>query len=268
MAESTRTAVMRLSSRDWDRELGGWRVDLLTIRGAELAGLYVGGERVDSKRYTIDTELGAIRWSDDEKPRSVTVHIRIASRIASQQEVDRWRKLSVVLPFVAAIAGSAATYFAAVVTSDGSTVDAAPTETAPPRNVDNDSFCLQFADRQLLQNVVPHILEESPDGIETHEEALASLTWQVKAQDGFAEFLCGDEHLNMQVRFEDGSANFEWNRGDNPLPRILAAMGLNAEGEDLQQLGAELNLFGICWPTSGDYIVRGLDGGLTVVGSE
>lgn len=131
-----------------------------------------------------------------------------------------------------------------------------------------DAFAIQFVDRQALQQVVSAVLEERPDGITTYEEALASLLWQVKSQAGFAVFLSGERRTAMQVTFTDDSMEFEWDSGANPLLQILPNVGLEPTEERLTQFNAELNLLGVAWLDGTNYIVRGTDGGLAVVGSE
>lgn len=131
-----------------------------------------------------------------------------------------------------------------------------------------DAFAIQFADRQALQQVVSAVLEEQPDGITTREEALASLLWQVKSQAGFAVFLSGERRTALQVTFTDDYMEFEWDSGANPLLQILPNVGLEPTEERLTQFNAELNLLGVAWLDGTNYIVRGTDGGLAVVGTE
>lgn len=131
-----------------------------------------------------------------------------------------------------------------------------------------DAFAIQFADREALHQLVLAILDEHPDGFTTPEEALGSLLWQVKSQSGFAEFLSGGRKTAMQVTFNEDSMNFEWDHGPNPLLQILSAEGLEPSEERLSQLNAELNLLGVAWLDAANYVVRGTDGGLSVVGAD
>ena len=80
-------------------------------------------------------------------------------------------------------------------------------------------FTENFVDRDILSHLVSAILEESPDGIETEAEAMASLLWQVKAQDGYASFLSGEDFMSVQVTHSEDHFNFEWNQDKSALPK-------------------------------------------------
>lgn len=125
----------------------------------------------------------------------------------------------------------------------------------------SDAFAIQFANREVLQQLVPVVLEEDPEGLSTDEAALASLLWQVKSQDGFAEFLSGERKTTVQVTFKDDSLDLEWDHGPNPLLQVLPAIGVAITEERLGQLNSELNRLGAAWCDKENYIVRSTDGG-------
>ena len=129
-------------------------------------------------------------------------------------------------------------------------------------------FTEGFVSQRILRPLLPEILEELPDGIETHAEAMASLLWQIKSQDGFAEFLKSDKFFNVKISYSDDSFNFEWNRGNSAIPKILNQLGLSVSDEQLAQLNAEMNLTGVAWLPDSNRIVRSLDGGLALVGKQ
>jgi hypothetical protein len=131
-----------------------------------------------------------------------------------------------------------------------------------------NSFAVQFANRETLRKLVPAVLEEKPDGISTYKEALGSLLWQVKSQDGFAEFLSGPRKTSLQIRFDGESIALDWGHGTNPLMQILSNVGLEPTEERLAQLNADLNLLGAAWLDGSNHLVRGRDGGLVLVGEE
>lgn len=129
-------------------------------------------------------------------------------------------------------------------------------------------FTEKFVDREVLTLLVPEILEEKPDGLETEAEALASLLWQLKSQDGYAQFLKGNEFVSVQVRHDGESFNFEWQRGSSVIPKILTRFSLPVDDANVAQLNAELNLTGVAWLPGYDQIIRDIDGGLAVVGRQ
>ena len=131
-----------------------------------------------------------------------------------------------------------------------------------------DGFAVQFVDRQVLQALVPDIQSESPDGLGSYEEVMASLLWQVKSQNGFAEFLSGEKSIAVDVSFEEESVQLDWDRRSNLLLRIADNVGVALDDSSLRQLNAELNVLGVAWLDEFNYVVRGVDGGLRVVGVE
>jgi hypothetical protein len=58
-------------------------------------------------------------------------------------------------------------------------------------------FTENFVDRESVLLLLPEILEEAPDGLETDAEAMASLLWQLKSQDGYAQFLSGNQYVSV-----------------------------------------------------------------------
>lgn len=129
-------------------------------------------------------------------------------------------------------------------------------------------FTESFVDKEYLLLLLPEILEEVPDGIETDAEAMASLLWQVKAQDGYAEFLSGKKFISVQIMYSDNSFKFEWKRGNSVIPKILNRLSLPTNDNTIAQLNAEMNLIGVSWLPDNNQIVRDIDGGLSLVGKE
>jgi hypothetical protein len=129
-------------------------------------------------------------------------------------------------------------------------------------------FTEDFVDREHLVLLLPEIMEESPDGIETDAEAMASLLWQLKSQDGYAQFLKDSEFFSVQVTHDGDSFNFEWDRGASAIPKILNRLSLPIDEDSIAQLNAELNLIGVAWLPGSDQIVRDVDGGLALVGKQ
>lgn len=129
-------------------------------------------------------------------------------------------------------------------------------------------FTEKFVDREHLALLIPEIFEESPDGIETDAELMSSLLWQLKAQDGYAQFLKADKFISVQVTYDGDSFNFEWDHGSSAIPKILNRFSLPVNKDSIAQLNAELNLIGVAWLPGSIQIVRDLDGGLSVVGKQ
>jgi hypothetical protein len=116
--------------------------------------------------------------------------------------------------------------------------------------------------------LIPEILEENPDGIKTDAEAMASLLWQLKAQDGYAVFLSGNKLTSVQITNDGESFNFEWNRGASVIPKTLNRLSLPSDEATVAQLNAEMNLIGFAWLREDNQIIRDIDGGLALVGKE
>jgi hypothetical protein len=129
-------------------------------------------------------------------------------------------------------------------------------------------FTENFVDRDHLELLLPEIMEESPDGIETDVEALSSLLWQLKSQDGYAQFLKGSKYFSVQVTHDGESFNFKWDRGPSAIPKILKKLSLPIDAGSIAQLNAELNLIGVAWLPDNTQIVRDIDGGVVVVGKQ
>ncbi len=129
---------------------------------------------------------------------------------------------------------------------------------------------VDFVDQEhpsLLWSLLPGILEENPDGIETYAEAMSSLLWQIKSQDGYARFLSGNEFISVQITRVDDGFSLEWDRGPSVIPNLLDLLPLAAEEATVARLNAEMNLTGVAWLPGSDLIVRGIDGSMTLVRS-
>ncbi len=129
-------------------------------------------------------------------------------------------------------------------------------------------FTENFVDRESVLLLLPEILEEAPDGLETDAEAMASLLWQLKSQDGYAQFLSGNQYVSVQISYTDNNFNFKWDSGKSVIPKILNRLSIPVDELTLAQLNAELNLVGVAWLPDNNQIVRDIDGGLALVGKE
>lgn len=126
-------------------------------------------------------------------------------------------------------------------------------------------FSLRFSDKRNLTKLIPEILKLHPDGIGTYEEALQSLVWQVKSQNGFAQFMSGDKAINLRLVPDSTSTNLIWTPIESALPSIHHNLHLDLTPAQLAQYNAELNFFGMTWLSDGSTVVRDMNGGLSVV---
>jgi hypothetical protein len=108
---------LSVQSADWDGRINGWRCPALKIPGAVVDALFVQGRKIDSNKYEVDTHTGFLRWSEETKPKEVTLAIRLDKSLTSAEETDKWKKLAVLLPFVAAIVSASMTYVSRPATS-------------------------------------------------------------------------------------------------------------------------------------------------------
>lgn len=141
-------------------------------------------------------------------------------------------------------------------------------ESKKVKTVFTHAFGERFVERELLQTLLPSVKKLQADGVETDGEALASLLWQLKAHDGYAEFLTGDMYNSVRVSADEESFNFEWDSGASVVTDTLVRLGYDPTIDRVAQLNAELNLLGVAWVDDSYYFVRALDGGLSVYGNE
>ena len=125
-----------------------------------------------------------------------------------------------------------------------------------------------FVDRQILVPLLSNVLQYSPDGIRTESDATLSLLWQLKSQDGYAQFLSGTDFVSVQITQSDDGFELEWEDGDSLIPKILADLSLPADHDAITQFNSELNLLGVAWLSDSHYVVRNVEGGLQVVVTE
>lgn len=106
-----RTVSVELPESAWDSTVGAWRHAILEVPGVEVSQLFVEGNEIGPKSYQYSQGLGALRLPNvSECPGVGTVVVRFpAGKLAAKSDVDRWKMLSVVLPFLAAIISSGVT---------------------------------------------------------------------------------------------------------------------------------------------------------------
>ena len=131
-----------------------------------------------------------------------------------------------------------------------------------------NSFADRFVDRDVLAPLISAILEEQPDGIGTGSEAMLSLLWQLKSQDGYAQFLSDDDYISVQITETEDGFDLEWDEGVSLIPKILNDLLIPYDHRTIEQLNAEMNLIGVAWLSDRHHVVRDIDGGLQVSISE
>lgn len=105
------TQRLNLTREDWDATIGGWELQLLRIPGCVVDAVYLSGNRVDPKLYSLDLSLGYIRWGESEIPRSIAIAVQLPADLATKSQVDWWKGLAVILPFIASLLTVAATLY-------------------------------------------------------------------------------------------------------------------------------------------------------------
>ena len=129
-----------------------------------------------------------------------------------------------------------------------------------------NAFADRFVDRDIVAALISSILEHKPDGIDTDSEAMSSLLWQLKSQDGYAQFLIGNDYISVQIAQTEDGFDLEWDEGSNLIPKILKDLSIPDDHRTIEQLNAEMNLTGVAWLSDRYHVVRGIDGGLQVFG--
>ena len=97
---------------------------------------------------------------------------------------------------------------------------------------------------------------------------MLSLLWQLKSQDGYAQFLSGNDYISVQITQTDDGFDLEWDEGTNLIPKILDDLSIPSDPNIIRQHNAELNLIGVAWLSDTQHIVRDIDGGLLVATGE
>lgn len=128
-----------------------------------------------------------------------------------------------------------------------------------------DRFATSLANKDTLARLLPSLRSGDPDGVLDDEQVMASFLWQVKSQEGFAQFLSGDRSHSVNVMFEAGSTSFKWQDSPNLLVQILKDEMQPHDPATVSRLDRQMNLLGVAWLDNGTYVVRGLSGGLSVV---
>lgn len=131
----------------------------------------------------------------------------------------------------------------------------------------SEKFAKDFATRALDPEVIEllrlHIAQQQIDGFDDEKWLLASLVWQLKAQNGFAEFLFGEEALRLELQFDEGGdIEFQWDEGRNAVTDILALNQVEFDAGMLSGINESLNRYGFYPLAHGKLIVRGVDGGI------
>jgi hypothetical protein len=108
------TFTTRLNIQDWDPTLKAWRCPALAIPKADIEDLFVDGDRVDKAKYEVLRGPLAIRWIAADPPTGAVAQVQLGEELSLESETSRWKKLAVIVPFVASIVaafiGAAATY--------------------------------------------------------------------------------------------------------------------------------------------------------------
>lgn len=113
-AASQITFTTRLTEQDWEPTLRAWRCPALAIPKADIQSLFVMGSRIDKSNYEVLRGPLAIRWIAADPPAEALAQVQLGEELSLESETSRWKKLAVVLPFIASIVaafiGAAATY--------------------------------------------------------------------------------------------------------------------------------------------------------------
>jgi hypothetical protein len=97
--------MITLSGSEWISEIGGWRCEALKIPGARIEAVYAEGSRLDSAWYHVDEVNSVLRWSRDSAPPArATASVVLDKQLSSQEVTARWKKLSILMPLITAVA--------------------------------------------------------------------------------------------------------------------------------------------------------------------
>jgi hypothetical protein len=223
---------VRLIDADWEPTIGGWRCDALKVPGSEVESLYLDGRRIDKIKYEVLSDQSLIRWSTGKMPERVVAAIKLTKELSLGSDTERWKKLAIVLPFVAtilaSIVSSAATYFAAfyknqpsVAESAGSTwspfLDFAEYQVETDKRVKNNQYP-RVVEAKLQQGVVKYraIYEPRPD------PNFQFLSHHADTDEGFAKTDADEQRAGFMLisrqRIVVGSQSFNQATWTKPSP--------------------------------------------------
>lgn len=117
--------IVSIGETDWDEEIGGWRCPALKVPTSSLDAFFASGEKVDDRRYQVHKPNAMIIWANgrESRPHKASLSISINEPLISaadatkavtsaqddlsksQANADKWKKLAIVLPFLASILG-------------------------------------------------------------------------------------------------------------------------------------------------------------------
>lgn len=132
------------------------------------------------------------------------------------------------------------------------------------RSEEYDSYIDRIADPQLLFPLAENILADNPDGLEDVFEVAASLLWQTKASREGATFLSGEKKQSVKFKFSEDNVELEWDEKQSLIPEILRTHLGRSTDEDIRRTNSNLNRAGFSPLEGKGYILRGLDGSLSV----
>jgi hypothetical protein len=98
-----------LTTGDWDMQERAWKCEMLSIPGASLASISnIDGIKIQSNLYHRRKDTDMIDWkSDDIEPNQIIANIILDRNwFASKADSDRYKFLSILLPFVGTITGA------------------------------------------------------------------------------------------------------------------------------------------------------------------
>lgn len=106
--------TVTVSQKDWDEEMGGWRCSALKIPSAQVDAMYIKTERLDKTSYEVLYEHTIIRWiprfdkdlTKKDPPKEALFSISLTERLSTEELTLFWRKLAILLPPIAAVAGA------------------------------------------------------------------------------------------------------------------------------------------------------------------
>lgn len=94
---------------------------------------------------------------------------------------------------------------------------------------------------RTLQAIAAGIAEDSPDGLESKFEIVASLLAQVRSTRGSAAFLAGDTEIKVQLNRSDDGFELKWSEGPSIVPRVAKDAGYMLSDDELRLVNSNLN---------------------------
>ncbi len=194
------TFEVNVGRSQWDENMGGWRCSALRLPGTQISGLYTNSQLVDTVKYECDKESGIVRWADDSPPREALIKLDIEEELTPKKQADKWKKLSIVLPFIGTLIGAILSIIMQALSNDPPRVSDNP----PSTSSEHISLLQYYKNASDALPKVASLLEGS-----TEEVWLSGINFHITLDDRKNEiFEALQKGANIKILIMDPESNW------------------------------------------------------------